>query len=176
MQASDVPADGIFGPSVQVHSATKHVEYRGEIMTLSESLLQLPAGGQVVLSDTTFQRIGGRLHEVKLPSLDFQKLSHTDGQPKGKGDRQRDSLDGKPGLKVEGQGRPEGQPAGQSPPASSRRSSMDTTGKQAVMQAFAVIQPYAWAYREPQVILVHVGSVTKSCSVGCQLCQCSHAS
>ena len=126
---------------VQVHSATKHVEYRGEIMSLSESLLQLPAGGQVVLSDTTFQRIGGRLHEVKLPALEFQKLSQSpDGLLKEKGDRPRDSLEGKPGSKVEGQVRLEGQDVGQGPTtADSRRSSMETTAKQAVIQAPAII-------------------------------------
>ena len=91
-------------------------------MELSESLLQLPAGGQVLLSDLTFQRIGGRLHEVKLPSLEVPKPRDTlDGQLKGKVDRRPDSGDGKPLQKLEGQ-RP-----GHSSAASSRRSSMDTT-------------------------------------------------
>lgn len=93
-------------------------------MELSESLLQLPAGGQVLLSDLTFQRIGGRLHEVKLPSLEAPKPRDVlDGQPKGKGDRRPDSLEGKPLQKLEGQ-RP-----GQSSAASSRRSSMDITSQ-----------------------------------------------
>lgn len=109
-------------------------------MSLSESLLQLPAGGQVVLSDTTFQRIGGRLHEVKLPSLEFQKLIHSlEWQPKGKGDRPIDSLEGKPGVKVEGQVRPQGQSAGQDSTPSSRRSTSDTVAKQAVMLAPAIV-------------------------------------
>ena len=89
-------------------------------MDLSESLLQLPAGGQVVLSDTTFQRIGGRLHEVKLPSLEVQKPS-------------RLSLDGKSKRKLEGQVKPDGQRPEQSSPANSRRSSMDTTNAKLVV-------------------------------------------
>lgn len=50
-----------------MHSMSKRVEYRGEFAELTDSLSMLPAGGQVLLSDSTFQRIGGRLHEVKLP-------------------------------------------------------------------------------------------------------------
>ena len=116
---------------MQVHSTAKHVEYRGEIMELSESLLQLPAGGQVVLSDTTFQHIGGRLHEIKLPSLEVQKpRRHSlDGPHRGKGDRQRDSLDGRSRQKLEGQVRLEGQ----SSAANSRRSSSDKTNTKLVM-------------------------------------------
>lgn len=89
-------------------------------MELSESLLQLPAGGQVVLSDTTFQRIGGRLHEVKLPSLEMQKPS-------------RHSLEGKSRQKLEGQVRLEGQRPGHSSAGNSRRSSMDTTSTKLVV-------------------------------------------
>ena len=91
---------------VQVHSATRHVEYRGEIIDFTDSLLQLPAGGQTLLSDTTFQHIGGRLHEVKLPSQ-FQLPS--DGQS----------------LKLEGHLRA---PEGQSLPVS-RRTSLEATAK-----------------------------------------------
>ena len=50
---------------MQIHSLTKRVEYRGEFVELTDSLSMLPAGGQVLLSDSTFQRIG----EVKLPNL-----------------------------------------------------------------------------------------------------------
>lgn len=97
-------------------------------MELSESLLQLPAGGQVVLSDTTFQRIGGRLHEVKLPSLEMQKSS-------------RHSLEGKSRQKLEGQVRLEGQRPGQSSAGNSRRSSMDTmSAKLVVMPCTCVTQ------------------------------------
>ena len=127
LQASTMKMYG----AMQVHSATKHVEYRGEIMELSESLLELPAGGQVILSDTTFQHIGGRLHEVKLPSLEVPKPDSysLDGQPRGKGNRQRDSLDGMSRQKLDGQVRPEGQRSEQSSAANSRRSSMDTIAK-----------------------------------------------
>ena len=51
---------------------TKQVEYRGEMVDLTESLTHLPAGGQVVLSDATFQRLEGELHHVQLPAFTFQ--------------------------------------------------------------------------------------------------------
>lgn len=51
---------------------TKQVEYRGEMIELTESLSHLPAGGQVLLSDTTSQRTAGRLHEIHLPAFTFQ--------------------------------------------------------------------------------------------------------
>lgn len=66
---------------LQVHSMSKRVEYRGEFVELTDSLAMLPAGGQVLLSDSTFQRIGGRLHEVKLPTSAVPtKLSSMDDQ------------------------------------------------------------------------------------------------
>ncbi|KAL0023908.1 hypothetical protein WJX79_009620 [Trebouxia sp. C0005] len=55
-----------------VHNMTKQVEYRGEMIELTESLSHLPAGGQVLLSDTTSQRTAGRLHEIHLPAFTFQ--------------------------------------------------------------------------------------------------------
>jgi len=84
------------------------VEYRGEIVELTNSLLQLPAGGQVLLSDTTFQRIGGRLHEIKLPDFHFQKPAEG---PRNSIDRPRNSIDGPrnsiegPRYSIEGQSR-----------------------------------------------------------------------
>lgn len=66
---------------LQVHSMSKKVEYRGEFVELTDSLATLPAGGQVLLSDSTFQRIGGRLHEVKLPNSAVPgKLTSVDEQ------------------------------------------------------------------------------------------------
>lgn len=41
-------------------------------MDLTESLSHLPAGGQVLLSDTTSQHTAGRLHDVHLPAFTFQ--------------------------------------------------------------------------------------------------------
>lgn len=55
-----------------MHNVTKQVEYSGEMMELTESLSHLPAGGQVLLSDTTCQRTAGRLHEILLPAFTFQ--------------------------------------------------------------------------------------------------------
>jgi len=129
-----------------VHSNHKHVEYRGEIVDLTNSLLQLPAGGQVLLSDTTFQRIGGRLHEVKLPVFHFQKPAEgprnsIDGPRNSVEGQSRKDLEGQIKLKFEGQSkrnldgqikRTEGQgsEAGSNP--SSRRSSIDSTSRLAV--------------------------------------------
>lgn len=96
---------------MQVHSTRKHVEYRGEIVELTNSLLQLPAGGQVLLSDTTFQRIGGRLHEVKLPTLQGQRppeglRSNVEGQSrKDLNGQSRKDLDGQSRNGLGGQSR-----------------------------------------------------------------------
>jgi len=134
------------------------VEYRGEIVELTNSLLQLPAGGQVLLSDTTFQRIGGRLHEIKLPDFHFQKPAEG---PRNSIDRPRNSIDGPrnsiegPRNSIEGQSKRDldgqtkgkegqitgmegqtkgvegqGSEAGSNP--SSRRSSIDSTSRLAV--------------------------------------------
>ena len=51
---------------------TKQVEYRGEMVELTEALTHLPAGGQVVLSDVTYRRTAGRLLEVQLPAFTFK--------------------------------------------------------------------------------------------------------
>lgn len=122
-----------------MHSNHKHVEYRGEIVELTNSLLQLPAGGQVLLSDTTFQRIGGRLHEVKLPAFHFQKAAEgprnsIEGQP-------RKDLGGQIELNFEVQSKRnldgqtkgterQGSEPGSNP--SSRRSSIDSMSRLAV--------------------------------------------
>ncbi len=134
------------------------MEYRGEIVELTNSLLQLPAGGQVLLSDTTFQRIGGRLHEIKLPDFHFQKPAEG---PRNSIDRPRNSIDGPrnsiegPRNSIEGQSKRDldgqtkgkegqitgmegqtkgvegqGSEAGSNP--SSRRSSIDSTSRLAV--------------------------------------------
>ena len=47
---------------------TKQVEYRGELVQLTEALSHLPAGGQVLLSDPTYLLVASRLHDLKLPS------------------------------------------------------------------------------------------------------------
>jgi len=129
------------------------VEYRGEIVELTNSLLQLPAGGQVLLSDTTFQRIGGRLHEVKLPVFHFQKPAEgprnsidrprniIDGPRNSIEGQSRNDLEGQIKLKFEGQSKRDldgqtkgiegqGSEAGSNP--SSRRSSIDSTSRLAV--------------------------------------------
>lgn len=41
-------------------------------MELTEALSHLPAGGQVLLSDTTSRHTAGRLHHIHLPAFTFQ--------------------------------------------------------------------------------------------------------
>lgn len=42
------------------------MEYKGDVISLTEALVGFPAGGQVLLSDATYQRIYGRLHTVNF--------------------------------------------------------------------------------------------------------------
>ncbi len=53
---------------VQVHNVTKQVEYRGELVEVTESLSHLPSGGQVLLSHTTYRGICQHAQDIKLPS------------------------------------------------------------------------------------------------------------
>ena len=45
---------------------TRQVEYQGEVVALTESLVGFPAGGQVLLSGVTYQRVYGNLHTVQF--------------------------------------------------------------------------------------------------------------
>ena len=45
----------------QVHSQTKLTEYSGEVVELAECLSRLPAGGQCLISGTSFHSVLGRL-------------------------------------------------------------------------------------------------------------------
>lgn len=45
---------------------TRQVEYRGDVVSLTEALMDFPAGGQVLLSGSTYQRMYGRLHTLKF--------------------------------------------------------------------------------------------------------------
>ncbi|KAL3142345.1 hypothetical protein ABBQ38_002682 [Trebouxia sp. C0009 RCD-2024] len=65
-----------------VHNVTKQVEYRGEMVDLTEALSHLPAGGQVVLSDTTFSLTAGRLQHIHLPAFTFQTARNSLEGPK----------------------------------------------------------------------------------------------
>ncbi len=49
-----------------MHHVTRQVEYRGDVVSLTEALVGFPAGGQVLLSGSTYQRVYGRLHNVKF--------------------------------------------------------------------------------------------------------------
>ena len=51
---------------MQVHHVTRQVEYRGDVVSLTEALVDFPAGGQVLLSGSTYQRVYGHLHLLKL--------------------------------------------------------------------------------------------------------------
>ena len=45
---------------------TRQVEYRGDVVSVTEALIGFPAGGQILLSDATYQRVYGRLHAVNF--------------------------------------------------------------------------------------------------------------
>lgn len=53
---------------------TRQVEYRGELVSLTEALVGFPAGGQVLLSGATYQRVYGRLHNVNLKGSSLRGL------------------------------------------------------------------------------------------------------
>ena len=61
--------------SVQVHHVTRQVEYRGDVVTLTEALVGFPAGGQVLMSGSTYQRVYGNLHAVQFDDRLFNKLT-----------------------------------------------------------------------------------------------------
>lgn len=50
--------------SLQVHHVTRQIEYHGELMSLAETIVGFPVGGQILISGFTYQRIYGRLHTV----------------------------------------------------------------------------------------------------------------
>ena len=51
---------------MQVHHVTRQIEYRGNVVSLTEALVGFPSGGQVLLSGSTYQRIYGNLHAVQF--------------------------------------------------------------------------------------------------------------
>ena len=51
---------------MQVHSITKQLEYKGKMVDLTETISHLPAGSQVLLSSASFEKLFGRLHEIRL--------------------------------------------------------------------------------------------------------------
>ncbi len=55
---------------------TRQVEYRGDVVSLTEALVGFPAGGQVLLSGSTYQRVYGRLHTVKFDNQLPGQTSH----------------------------------------------------------------------------------------------------
>ncbi len=62
--------------SAQVHHVTRQVEYRGDVVSLTEALVGFPTGGQVLLSGSTYQRVYGRLHNVKFDNQLPGQTSH----------------------------------------------------------------------------------------------------
>ena len=62
--------------SSQVHHVTRQVEYRGDVVSLTEALVGFPAGGQVLLSGSTYQRVYGRLHNVNFDNQLPGQASH----------------------------------------------------------------------------------------------------
>ena len=51
-----------------MHSITKQVEYKGAVVELTETISHLPAGSQLLFSSATFEKLFGRLHEIRLPA------------------------------------------------------------------------------------------------------------
>ena len=79
---------------VQAHHVTRQVEYRGDVISLTEALVGFPAGGQILLSDATYQRIYGRLHTLnfKDPRKPVKKQTSsgtTDSTPPGRSGSER---------------------------------------------------------------------------------------
>ena len=60
---------------VQAHHVIRQVEYRGDVVSLTEALVGFPAGGQILLSDATYQGLYGRLH-----TLNFKDAGYTPAQ------------------------------------------------------------------------------------------------
>ena len=50
----------------QVHHVTRQIEYKGDVVSLTEALVGFPAGGQILLSGSTYQRVYGQLHTLKF--------------------------------------------------------------------------------------------------------------
>ncbi|DBA84440.1 TPA: hypothetical protein ACH3X1_006072 [Trebouxia sp. C0004] len=61
--------------AIQVHHVTRQVEYRGDVVALTEALVGFPSGGQVLMSDSTYQRVYGNLHTVQLDNHLLTKLN-----------------------------------------------------------------------------------------------------
>ena len=51
---------------MQVHHVTRQVEYKGDVLSLTEALVGFPTGGQILLSGSTYQRVYGQLHNLKF--------------------------------------------------------------------------------------------------------------
>lgn len=49
-----------------MHHVTRQIEYRGNVVSLTEALVGFPSGGQVLLSGSTYQRIYGNLRAVQF--------------------------------------------------------------------------------------------------------------
>ncbi|DBA68431.1 TPA: hypothetical protein ACH3X2_013731 [Trebouxia sp. C0005] len=64
--------------ALQVHHVTRQVEYRGDVVSLTDALVGFPAGGQVLISGSTYQRVYGRLHTVKFDNQLPGQTPHED--------------------------------------------------------------------------------------------------
>lgn len=54
---------------------TRQVEYRGDVVSLTEALVGFPSGGQVLMSGSTYQRVYGNLHSVQFDDHLLAKLT-----------------------------------------------------------------------------------------------------
>ncbi|KAK9815654.1 hypothetical protein WJX72_007454 [[Myrmecia] bisecta] len=51
---------------LQMHNVTKQLEYHGYVTQLTEAIINLPAGGQILMGSRTFERTYGRLDHVTI--------------------------------------------------------------------------------------------------------------
>ena len=68
---------------------TRQVEYRGDVVALTEALVGFPSGGQVLMSGSTYQRVYGNLHTVQLDDHLLTKLNKLSSKKAAAGIEQR---------------------------------------------------------------------------------------
>lgn len=69
---------------------TRQVEYRGDVVALTEALVGFPSGGQVLMSGSTYQRVYGNLHTVQLDDHLLTKLNKLSSKKAAAGIQLRD--------------------------------------------------------------------------------------
>ena len=73
-----------------MHHVTRQVEYRGDVVALTEALVGFPSGGQVLMSGSTYQRVYGNLQTVQLDDHLLTKLNKLSSKKAAAGIQLRD--------------------------------------------------------------------------------------